>query len=186
MLNNEYDDNRVIVNPDGTSSYLKKSNPYIADTDALIPNREIRLPQAFLEKAVKLDRMNCPVRAICLCDIFMTLYYTLFGYIYGVFGFMFSTCGFISTIYYRKYLMCCYVIYQYLQVVGRLMIVFIIYDKDIVNSNNTQVVRADVDYTNYALAIVLLLMQICIAMFINKYYNLLPTETEKYHIRNNL
>ena len=89
----------------------------------------------------------------------------------------------MSTIYYKKSLLCCYLMYQYLQTIGRFsgMIIYVSFiDND--HYANTMVINTNNDIANVVILIGLLVCQVFITYFIQEYYTLLPSAKDKARI----
>ena len=198
---------RVVVTPQNTDYELEESNPYISHVSrpsgTLISFNSIRIPEDLIVKADAIEKMNCCIRFICLCDVLMSLYYFDVNLILGSVLFIASVNGYISTINYKKSYLACYLGYQYLQVLGRcLNAVYVIsyyaYTKDVeiilngtdngsVNgtSNNTltkintfDLFAFDNMFINIIFSIAMFLMQLFIAYNVQIYYRLLPTNED--------
>jgi len=184
--------NKIQVSNGHSNINLDSKNPYVLVQDSLLDNH-IMIPQDLMNKAIKLENMNCLIRFICLCDIFLAFSYFLYGWLIGAFFLIISINGYLSTIYYKKSLMLCYVIYQYFQTIGRLFnLIFFIAEPTVItysstNSTINTTINKSSNLTNVmiidiALLSILFLSQCIIAYYITKYYNLLPTEEEKRRI----
>lgn len=161
----------------------------------------LQLPQDIAEDVIKLDQMSCMIRFICISDIILSSIYFMNGYVAGFLFMIASVYGYAATIYYNRSLLCCYLWYQYIQTALRFLNI-IIYITTITsttttitnttnttNSTNPLVPRSvTVSYaTDYAVNIiiyvVLFFCQCFITYFVQKYYNLLPSEEKRRRIR---
>ncbi len=175
-----------VRNPDGGVVYLEMYNPYVAEDDntPLIDRAPVVFPVDIIEKAQKLEKMMCLVKFVCLCDIFMSIYYFYYNFFLGLILAMTSTSGYMATIYYRRSLMCAYLFYQYLQVGARMgnFILFVITVSDTSTTvvvNNTNAVTTG-EKTEVGLLLgFLMLSQMAICCYIQKFYNLLPNEQDR-------
>jgi len=171
---------KVKVHPN-RDEYISRDNPYIVlSTDEMFIQQ---IPDALIQKAMRIEQMNCSVKCICLIDIIFSTYYFMYNVLLGFLCTMLSVGGYMSTIYYKKSLMCGYVIYQYLQVVGRVF--NLIYFATPENTRDVQngTVTEDFYVDGIIFMSIMTLCQIIITAFIHKYYYLLPTEHEKRQIQ---
>ena len=186
----------VMVYPTNQEYYLCENNPYLDDeSQSLLEPRQIIIPIDLIERAIKLDRMNCSVRIICVCDIFMSTYYFLINYIIGGVTLFISTNGLIATIKYKKGFMCCYVYYQYIQVLSKLANLYYVINYSYIDSNsnnnlnrnsynNSNITQGEIILFNdkaqdIVIVSILLVFQIIIACFIKNYYDALPDEKDR-------
>ena len=173
---------------------LDKNNPYLIDNDEEHSNSNsnsiLEMPLETLDKAVYLQQMKCPTQFICLCDLFFSFYYYYINFWFGVFTTVASFNGYLSTIYLKKSLMFCYVIYQYMQLFFRLInssyLIYLATLPSNESGKNETVVVVENLPTNLAISVILFVLQINIAIFITKYYNRLPTEEERRRIHSNV
>ena len=187
----------VLVVPDNTEALLDNFNPYISNynNEYLLYSR-IEIPHDLYLRAVKIENMNCGIRIVCLFDFFIGFYYFSYGYIYGLIVSCITINGYLSSIYYKKSLLCCYLIYQYFQVFIRLLNLILaielynsgqtsIYIRNLTNysSNNTsyevKIFLFDEPILNILILFVLLSTQMFISCFVREYYNLLPLYDDK-------
>ena len=171
---------------------------------------ELHIPPDLIAAAIKIDQMTCTVRTVCLFDIFISTLYFLNGAMIGIIAMVASTNGYFATIYYKKSLMCCYVGYQFFQVLIRFAnLLYIILQGDVgstrtvvsaattTNVTNTNKTNNTTDATttssnfnyfdNYATNIVILaflfLCQCIITGLVYQYYTLLPSNEQKRRIQ---
>ena len=179
----------VTVYPTNQQYELCENNPYINDeeTESLLEPRQLIIPQDLLERALILDKMNCTVRVICVCDVFMSSYYLLINYILGGVTLVISINGLLSTINYKKNLMCCYVYYQYFQVFSRFANIYYVinysYTDNNANVSQGEIILLDDRPLDITIVSVLLLFQIIIAYSIKKYYDALPNSDDRERMR---
>ena len=179
----------VTVYPTNQQYELCENNPYINDeeTESLLEPRQLIIPQDLLERAMILDKMNCTVRVICVCDVFMSSYYLLINYILGGVTLVISINGLLSTINYKKNLMCCYVYYQYFQVFSRVANIYYVinysYTDNNANVSQGEIILLDDRPLDITIVSVLLLFQMIIAYFIKKYYDALPGSEDRERLR---
>jgi len=193
----------VTVYPGNTTSYLDNSNPYIMNDDNHNQtyaryespssrngsvDRGVILPEDLLVKASQLDAINCPVRTIVMLDIVMSCLYFLDGLIGGIVCLLASINGYIATIYYKQSLMICYLLYQYFQVFLQLTnIISLIAEPQQYGYNHTfsefSVNNRDRYFLNIGVFFFLFFCQITVAVFITKYYQLLPDAQALQRIR---
>jgi len=181
---------RTVLLEDGSVVDLDIDNPYISinDTEPLLNNAQIQLPNDLIIKARTIESMNCSIRIICLCDIFMSMYYFYINTFIALFLMSVSMSGYLSTVYYKKSLMCCYMGYQYIQTAARLSnLIYFIYIPSTAltnqaNTTSTLIVIND-PVVGTLLLCVLFFLQLIIAVYVTKYYKLLPSEEDKNRIR---
>lgn len=198
---------RVRVNPDQSSfTLLYRENPYIAltntdDNDTV----SMTIPQDILDKARQIDQMTCSIRFICMCDIAMSILYCYYNIFIGLLTAFASFNGYISTIYHRQSMMCCYLMYQIIQVVARILnVILYVYmintpvlitshvnatdanatDSNISDANATSsyIIMVGTPVDNIIILSIMAGIQVYIFCYINKYYQLLPTDQEKLRI----
>ena len=198
----------VKVLPANKTEQLNSNNPYIIvpqTDDSLNENIDVNLlnnqpislyiPDDLLEKAIALDQKNCSVRCIIMVDIIMSCLYFMNGLFFGLICFLISLSGYLATISYKKSLMTCYVIYQYLQVFGRFINLIAIstwpeqFGYTYINTNNSSNVHQNTQgeyYLAVLLYFTLFFCQFIIAGIITQYYKLLPTTKELDRIKHYL
>ena len=189
----------VSVYPGNTTTQLNENNPYVQipcnDPDAFLDTNgvvvsQIFIPDDLLQRAIELENNNCAVRFILTIDIIMSCLYFLNDWVFGGICLIASINGYTATIYYKKSLMICYLIYQYLQVSGRFVLcMFIVSDPQYIGFNSTSNQSVQ-EHESYAFVIGLNFLyfacQVFIASFITKYYKLLPTNKERARIKSYL
>ncbi len=188
---------RVIVNSD-TVVYLDKTNPYINnDTEPLLNPTEINIPDDLINKAIKIDNMTCMIRVICMSDIILSFYYYYINIFFGIFTSLASFNGYLSTIYYKRNLLFCYLIYQYLQTTGRLLnIIYFsvtlydrnetIYSKNNDSNSTSALIIIKDPLTEILVLSFLFICQIIISFYVTQYYLLLPSKQERNRIEHTL
>ena len=180
---------KVVVWPENTEGYLENDNPYITqeqNENALLLGPP-SVPRDIMDKAIKIEQMKCPIQFICLCDLFMSFYYYYLNFFLGIFLSLISLNGYLSTVYYKKSLLSCYLGYQYIQVVGRganLVYFFILItpNQNVITDNasdaKNQTVHTSLIISNHAEMGILLgalfFMQMYIAYYVTKFYKYLP------------
>lgn len=184
------DRKRRVRNPEGGVVYLEMYNPYVSEEDSqpLLESTQVTFPLDIIEKAQKLEKMMCPVKFVCVCDIFMSIYYFYYNFFLGLTLACVSTSGFMSTIYYKRSLMCAYLFYQYLQIGARFgnLLIFIV---EISEPSNSQVVNAtyalsDVEKAEIgAILAGLLVCQMVVGCYIQRFYMLLPSNEDRQRIQ---
>ena len=194
----------VTVYPGGTTTYLDNSNPYIAldDDHESAPTASTRyesgprvsdeisvsLPEDLIQKATQLDAIECSVRTIIMLDIMMSCLYFLTGWIGGLVCLLASTNGYLATVYNKRSLMVCYLMYQYFQVFIRLAgIILLIAEPQQYGYNHTfaefSVNASEGYFLSLGVDVLLFFCQTTIAVFITKYYHLLPDASARQRIR---
>ena len=189
----------VSVYPGNTTTQLNEDNPYaqipctdtdaFEDTDGIVVS-QIFIPDDLLQRALELEKYNCTARFILIIDIIMSSLYFLSGWLLGGICLIASVNGYMATVYYKKSLLICYLVYQYLQVSARfVMCMFIATEPQYIGFNDTSY-QSKEEQEAYALTIGLnflyFVCQVCIASFITRYYKLLPTNEERTRIKSYL
>ena len=181
---------KITVNHDSQPLLLNSNNPYVTnENEPLLQNpiSRISIPSDLINKAIQVEKLTCPVKVICICDIFMNTYYFFVNPIIGGILCIVSINGYLATIYYKRSLMFCYLIYQYLQVCGRLTTLVIAIDYAVQPVSNTTTNNTMVAFYNPVVSPILLgvmlLLQIYIAYFVTKFYKLLPNKEELERVR---
>ena len=193
---------RIRVNPELSSfTLLYRENPYIAlanvdDND----NLSMIIPRDILDKANQIDQMTCSIRFICMCDIFMSVLYCYYNIVIGLITSFASFNGYIATIYHRQSMMCCYLMYQAVQVAARIsnLVVYIYVINTSVsittptnatssnatssNATSTSIIMIGNPTVDISVLSIMSGVQIYIFWYVNKYYQLLPTEEEKLRL----
>lgn len=137
----------VIQSPDGALQYYTKSidnrhNPYLCKSTDVSANREtsvdnnteyadvvsnetiIIMPISDINNAVVLERQAGIVRFICIFDLIINIYIALSSYYMMLFSTIIATVslmGYSSTITYNQKGLVLYLVYQYIQTIGKLM-----------------------------------------------------------------
>ena len=184
------DRKRRVRNPEGGVVYLEMYNPYVSEEDSqpLLESTQVTFPLDIIEKAQKLEKMMCPVKFVCVCDIFMSIYYFYYNFFLGLTLACVSTSGFMSTIYYKRSLMCAYLFYQYLQIGARFGN-FLIFIVEISEPSDSQVVNATYALSNVEKAEIgailagLLVCQMVVGCYIQRFYMLLPSNEDRQRIQ---
>ena len=196
---------RVRVHPENCDNYLEKHNPYISQyEEGYLLISSIEIPSELFEKALKIENMSCGIRIMCTLDCLLGLYYLRYNFFMGLVCSLISFNGYLSTIYYKKSLLCCYLMYQYLQVLTRLANVGLViyfyntqqdsvyfnitngdFNTNVSNTTHVQEIRIfmfNEPIFDIFVGLTLLGLQIFVTCFIREYYNLLPTREEKNRI----
>tara|TARA_Y100000816_G_scaffold129365_1_gene91154 strand:- start:4347 stop:4976 length:630 start_codon:yes stop_codon:yes gene_type:complete len=195
---------KVKVMPENRVEYLETKNPYIIDQHGeYLLFSTIEMPQELYNKAIKIENMSCGIRTVCVLDIIMGLYYLTYNFILGIVCSLISFNGYLSTIYYKKSLLLCYLLYQYLQVLIKttnLVVVIyfyntnqsVIYFNNITNTTSNNTREETISYSVFIyndplidvfIGFVLLGLQLFVTCFIREYYMLLPTNSERKKIK---
>ena len=182
--------NKVAVASGSSEHLLDAHNPYLnTDGEPLLPRLDARIdvPEDLMVKAHNLERMACPVKVLCIFDCAMNAYYIFFNPIMGIVLCMVSFNGYLATVYFKRSLFLCYLLYQYLQVVGRLG-VFVMSVETAVSSSNSSVSNYTGNNTivlhiidppgNPYLLAAMFLLQSYIAYFVTRFYCNLPTRAD--------
>jgi len=182
--------NKVTVASGSSEHLLDADNPYLnTDGVPLLPSLESRIdvPEDLIVKAYNLEKMACPVKVLCIFDCAMNAYYIFFNPLMGIVLCMVSFNGYLATVYFKRSLFLCYLLYQYLQVVGRLGLLVISIEESIHGNNSTvsnytgnnSVVLHIIDPPgNPFLLTAMFLLQSYIAYFVTRFYCNLPTRAD--------
>jgi hypothetical protein len=177
------------------------TNPYVLgggrNPDNFQENLILTMPNDLLSKAINLDRMDCNIKIICLCDFFASFYYSAINLFFGILIGIISLNGYFASINHNKNGMFCYMLYQYFQVFTKFLSIFayIFYRENSVNTlefnnstnaSNVSIFSPNNSYNyiieNRIIIIPLLctffLVQCYLCYFVRKYYNLLPTKED--------
>ena len=191
---------KVKITPHNVEYDLDTTNPYlkysIPPEGSLITINDITIPNETFVKALELEKITCNVRVICICDVFMSIYYFDVNFILGIFSFLVSFNGYLSTINYKTSYLACYLWYQYVQLLIRfiyLLYVFAYYlDSNSIHSQENNTIATDKNVTttftgikifafNIAvfdciLVTCMFIMQIFITYYVQRFYRLLPSD----------
>lgn len=139
-------------------------------------------------KILKLEKMDCYVKFICLGDFLINLIYFIVGYYYALLLALISMYGYYSTYTHKKSMLCGYLYYQYILSIGKfLQFIFCCF---LLNDSFEQQFHelypfinlpGNIKYLIYYSSI-LLGCQLYIACYIRKYYYLLPNKQDKHNI----
>ena len=184
---------RVTVTSSAGQSSLDSSNPYLTADDS-IPllqrvNTSVTVPDDILEKAVAIERMLCPMKVLCIFDCAMNAYYFFVSPFVGGLLCIISFNGYLSTVYFKRSLLLCYMLYQYLQVTGRTaaLVLSITELPHAGNQAGNQTGSGSVNVTETGLIPDgagpvllggLLVLQIYIAYYVTLFYTKLPTRAD--------
>lgn len=187
--------------PGNNQTHLSNKNPYIAlstiepdeqqnqrltnTVDVTTDDFVVNIPEEMLERAIQIEKYSCTIKYMCLIDFIINMYYVTYGYIFSLIFALASLFGYLSTIYHKRNLLCCYLVYQYMQTFAKFINFILIcsYGQDILITDGPS--RDDIKSSNietYALyvffSLFMLICQSIITVYVNKYYNLLPTDEE--------
>lgn len=200
---------KVKITPHNVDYELNISNPYLKNSipieGSLITFNDIYIPNEVFIKALELEKITCSVRVICICDVFMSIYYFDINIVLGLFTFLVSFNGYLSTINYKSSYLACYLWYQYIQLTSRF--VYLLYvlayyldnNSDYYQENNT-LTHENTTLTNEnnnishftemkifafnnpvldcILVTSMFIMQIFITYYIHRFFRLLPKEED--------
>ena len=175
----------IVIN--GQHFKISRNNPFIThgDDSQLLANNTVEIPEELGIRAVKIEKLSCSMKLITLCDLFLSIYYYNINIILGVFTSLSSFNGYLSTVYYHRSLLFCYLVYQYLQILGRFLniIYYALILQEIKNDNsaNTTYVETITKKSYYEIPLLLLFFgaQLFITYYVQYYYKLLPSKEER-------
>tara|TARA_B100000282_G_scaffold274720_1_gene231561 strand:+ start:2283 stop:2924 length:642 start_codon:yes stop_codon:yes gene_type:complete len=148
-------------------------------------NTCVEVPIELAEKALQIQSMGRGIKCICYVDLVFNLVYMLYGSVLGFIFSLASASGIYSTYYQSRSLLTCYLCYQYIMVLSKLLtIVFYIAltDSDVRNTfheNYPQIPLPENLVAPIFMSSMLFFIQTYIACYVRKYYNLLPKSGEK-------
>ena len=183
MMDNEDSDNQTpVVTATVVSTFPSQTRTiYINGLD----NTCVEVPIDIAEKALQIQTMGRGIKCICFVDLVFNLVYMLYGSVIGFIFSLASASGIYSTYYQSRSLLTCYLCYQYIMVLSKLLtIVFYIAltDSDLRNTfhqNYPQIQLPDTLAAPIFMSSMLFFIQTYIACYVRKYYNLLPKSGDK-------
>lgn len=171
--------------PNETNTNSTLDNPNPNTTAVRMDGFFVDIPDSLLEKAIEIERYSCSVRFICLLDVFINLFYMMYGYLFGFIFIIASMMGYLSTVYHKRNYLCCYLLYQYMQTIAKfintiLVIAFVTNNPAPSNATSTMVAeKRGTDTILIILSFIVMACQVYITRFIYIYYNLLPNDQER-------
>ena len=183
MMDNEDSDNHTpVVTATVVSTFPSQTRTiYINGLDSTC----VEVPIDIAEKALQIQTMGRGIKCICFVDLVFNLVYMLYGSVIGFIFSLASASGIYSTYYQSRSLLTCYLCYQYIMVLSKLLtIVFYIAltDSDVRNTfhqNYPQIQLPDTLAAPIFMSSMLFFIQTYIACYVRKYYNLLPKSGDK-------
>ena len=183
MMDNQDSDNHTpVVTATVVSTFPSQTRTiYINGLD----NTCVEVPIDIAEKALQIQSMGRGIKCICFVDLVFNLVYMLYGSVIGFIFSLASASGIYSTYYQSRSLLTCYLCYQYIMVLSKLLtIVFYIAltDSDVRNTFHENYPQIQIPETLAApifMSSMLFFIQTYIACYVRKYYNLLPKSGDK-------
>ena len=183
MMDNEDSDNQTpVVTATVVSTFPSQTRTiYINGLDSTC----VEVPIEIAEKALQIQSMGRGIKCICFVDLVFNLVYMLYGSVIGFIFSLASASGIYSTYYQSRSLLTCYLCYQYIMVLSKLLtIVFYIAltDSDVRNTFHENYPQIQIPETLAApifMSSMLFFIQTYIACYVRKYYNLLPKSGDK-------
>ena len=183
MMDNEDSDNQTpVVTATVVSTFPSQTRTiYINGLDSTC----VEVPIEIAEKALQIQSMGRGIKCICYVDLVFNLVYMLYGSVIGFIFSLASASGIYSTYYQSRSLLTCYLCYQYIMVLSKLLtIVFYIAltDSDVRNTfheNYPQILLPETLAAPIFMSSMLFFIQAYIACYVRKYYNLLPKSGDK-------
>ena len=183
MMDNEDSDNQTpVVTATVVSTFPSQTRTiYINGLDSTC----VEVPVELAEKALQIQSMGRGIKCICYVDLVFNLVYMLYGSVIGFIFSLASASGIYSTYYQSRSLLTCYLCYQYIMVLSKLLtIVFYIAltDSDVRNTfheNYPQIQLPETLVAPIFMSSMLFFIQTYIACYVRKYYNLLPKSGDK-------
>ena len=182
-MDNEDSDNQTpVVTATVVSTFPSQTRTiYINGLDSTC----VEVPIEIAEKALQIQSMGRGIKCICFVDLVFNLVYMLYGSVIGFIFSLASASGIYSTYYQSRSLLTCYLCYQYIMVLSKLLtIVFYIAltDSDVRNTFHENYPQIQIPETLAApifMSSMLFFIQTYIACYVRKYYNLLPKSGDK-------
>ena len=183
MMDNQDSDNQTpVVTATVVSTFPSQTRTiYINGLDSTC----VEVPIELAEKALQIQSMGKGIKCICYVDLVFNLVYMLYGSVIGFIFSLASASGIYSTYYQSRSLLTCYLCYQYIMVLSKLLtIVFYIAltDSDVRNTfheNYPQIQLPETLVAPIFMSSMLFFIQTYIACYVRKYYNLLPKSGDK-------
>lgn len=183
MMDNQDSDNHTpVVTATVVSTFPSQTRTiYINGLDSTC----VEVPIEIAEKALQIQSMGRGIKCICYVDLVFNLVYMLYGSVIGFIFSLASASGIYSTYYQSRSLLTCYLCYQYIMVLSKLLtIVFYIAltDSDVRNTfheNYPQILLPETLAAPIFMSSMLFFIQAYIACYVRKYYNLLPKSGDK-------
>ena len=183
MMDNEDSDNQTpVVTATVVSTFPSQTRTiYINGLDSTY----VEVPIEIAEKALQIQSMGRGIKCICFVDLVFNLVYMLYGSVIGFIFSLASASGIYSTYYQSRNLLTCYLCYQYIMVLSKLLtIVFYIAltDSDVRSTFHENYPQIQIPETLAApifMSSMLFFIQTYIACYVRKYYNLLPKSGDK-------
>ena len=183
MMDNEDSDNQTpVVTATVVSTFPSQTRTiYINGLDSTC----VEVPIEIAEKALQIQSMGRGIKCICFVDLVFNLVYMLYGSVIGFIFSLASASGIYSTYYQSRNLLTCYLCYQYIMVLSKLLtIVFYIAltDSDVRSTFHENYPQIQIPETLAApifMSSMLFFIQTYIACYVRKYYNLLPKSGDK-------
>lgn len=153
-----------------------------------LDNTCIQVPTEIAERALQIQSMGRGIKCICFIDLVFNLVYMLYGSVLGFIFSLASASGIYSTYYQSRSLLTCYLCYQYIMVLSKLLtIVFYVAmtDTDLRNTfheNYPQIPLPETMAAPVFMSSVLFFIQAYISCYVRKYYNLLPSSSDKKYL----
>lgn len=177
-----YSNNQLLSRPLNNNSLACKTIKIANSTFSLMVSDEL------YEKIIKLEHMDCYVKFICMADFILNLFYFLYGYYYAVILAFISLYGYYSTISHKKHMLCAYLYYQYMLTIGKILqfiLCCFLLNKDF--REKFEETYPLIYIPNHVISLFvyssfLLLCQLYITAYINRYYNLLPNKNDSNNI----
>jgi len=183
MMDNQDSDNHTpVVTATVVSTFPSQTRTiYINGLDSTC----VEVPIEIAEKALQIQSMGRGIKCICFVDLVFNLVYMLYGSVIGFIFSLASASGIYSTYYQSRSLLTCYLCYQYIMVLSKLLtIVFYIAltDSDVRSTFHENYPQIQIPETLAApifMSSMLFFIQTYIACYVRKYYNLLPKSGDK-------
>ena len=183
MMDNEDSDNQTpVVTATVVSTFPSQTRTiYINGLDSTC----VEVPIEIAEKALQIQSMGRGIKCICFVDLVFNLVYMLYGSVIGFIFSLASASGIYSTYYQSRSLLTCYLCYQYIMVLSKLLTILFyiaLTDTDVRNTFHENYPQIQIPETLAApifMSSMLFFIQTYIACYVRKYYNLLPKSGDK-------
>ena len=185
-----YHTDKVIISTDSDKQIeLSKTNPYVVDdtesnSNKLLIRTHYYIPDDLVVRAMQLEKKTCFVRVVCLFDLILNAGYAHNNWVLALILCSVSFAGFMSTVYYKRSLLCAYMVYQYfLTSVKFSNIIYYVIVLNDASYHTIVIIDTGIPSINIFILSVLCVIQMFIAYFVTEYYQLLPSASERERIR---
>lgn len=168
-----------VITSSNNSLRINKNNPYVRQSygEALLSTNRVFMPNNLVDKALRIEYMKNCVNCMSLFDLTIGMSYYFINFYFGIFSSLTSLYGLYSVIYLDDFKILIYFIWQYIQIILRMiqLVCFAIYfDSD---NNYFEIVNNNLSI-NICILIVLLVSQIFSSFTISTFYSYFPSKDD--------